>query len=264
MGIYQNWLNSGRGNVILSLPMKDASTAHINETGINHFTQNGILATADVGANEWQCRASKFDGVDDYLSRSSAIATDGKQLTMSAIIKQGSAQYKPISFSNSTVTNQYHLYINCFDTVVEIAIVNNYTTIFNLRFYTYWLEKQNHFCFSVDLSDVNKRKAFLNGADISSWNTYVNSNIPFSLINTLNIGKYVSQFFNGSIGELYFDTNYIDLATNNPFWSAIDNKPVPVRKAMQDTGAMPLIAMPIDASNPGKNYGISGDFTLFG
>ena len=41
-------------------------------------------------------------------------------------------------------------------------------------------------------------------------------------------------------------------------------RPRPVREVMELLGSNPLICMPIDASNPEKNYGTGGDFTLNG
>jgi hypothetical protein len=161
-------------------------------------------------------------------------------------------------------------------TIVEFIVKNNsgntvlafQASNMNIIFNTSSsITKQVRLTFSIDLNDTSKRLVYANGVNITSfvtWSSYVNSLMDFTaplyhigdLTHVLNTFKYA-----GNIGELYFDTNYTDLSTNNPFWDAETNKPKPVRQVIRETGITPLIAMPLDASNAGKNYGTGGDFT---
>jgi len=73
-------------NPILYLPLKDAATAGSNSGTGGDFTVNGVLDTASRAPNQNNCSASVFDGVNDYLARSSGSMTslvDSKQITLS-------------------------------------------------------------------------------------------------------------------------------------------------------------------------------------
>ena len=81
--------------------------------------------------------------------------------------------------------------------------------------------------------------------------------------NKISYGQNGSgDFFNGSVGEFYLDTAYIDLATENPFWDSDTNLPNSVRKVIADTSVTPAIAMPLIGSDAGNNLGSGGDFTV--
>ena len=258
-------------NPILYLPMKDASTAHINEGTGGNFSINGTLATADRGANQDNCKASYFDGVDDYLNLTSVLGTS-KIIIISAIVKN----------ANITTNNQIVLGLGgtADQTGHHLEFRHRPTEGFNIRAEKSGgvgifqvntnnpvQDKDFSIQLSIDLASSSTRSIIINGVDETSsvvWDNYLNDIIDLSnLYNNIGSG---TAFYEGSIGELYFDmpVSYIDLSTNNPFWDSETNKPIPVRKAMETLGSNPLICMPIDASNPTKNYGSGGDFTLNG
>lgn len=258
-------------NPILYLPMKDASTAHINLGTGGDFVQNGTLATTDRGANQDNCVASKFDGVVDYLSRTSLTGlADGKQFTFSC--NASAFQLKTYGysiFSSNVGTASYcNIFINGAGGI-EIIWKNSSNVIicYFQSIGSAGINKTNVISCSVDLTDTTKRHVLVNGISVlGTWYTYTNANM-FTSVSYWNVAKLqqsTSELSNGNIGELYFDTAYIDLATNNPFWDSKTNKPIPVRKAMANLGSNPLICMPISADNPTKNYGSGGDFTLNG
>lgn len=254
-------------NPILYLPMKDAATCHINEGTGGNFTLNGTIATSERGANQDNCVASYFDGSADYLSRTSLTGVaDGKQFVLSFNINQKTLGTQVFTFSTNTTQKFY-----C--TVANSITLLGYNTSGTQILYIQGspieplaIGKNSHIVISADLSDINKRNVFVDGKIVAvNWTKYINDNINFSISTTpryyIGASPTPNNYFNGNIGELYFDTKYIDLATNNPFWDAVENKPVPVRKVIANTGVTPLIAMPLDASNAGKNYGTGGDFT---
>lgn len=252
-------------NPILYLPMKDASTCHLNYGTGGNFVQNGTLDTASRGANQDNCVASTFDGVADYLSRTSLAGLNNSNLfVLNFDITQPiiSANKYIVNFFNGTYSyfrvffgsNMNFVAYDSTNQLIFVTELPNYSNI-NMRV-----------SISINTS-ISKVLLFINGIDMTGMATTIFNNtnsINFSSTGAYAFGSVASSpssFFNGSIGELYFDTNYIDLATNNPFWDAVENKPIPVRKVIADTGVTPLIAMPLDASNAGKNYGTGGDFT---
>tara|TARA_R110002111_G_scaffold718_2_gene5561 strand:+ start:98 stop:1273 length:1176 start_codon:yes stop_codon:yes gene_type:complete len=120
--------------------------------------------------------------------------------------------------------------------------------------------------FSIDLTDVNKRHVIVNGVDVTSsvgWTKYFNRTIPFSTY-PVRIGGDTAAFgyYTGSVGETYFDTTYIDLSADNPFWDSTANRHNSVRKVIADTSVTPLVALPIMGNDAGNNLGSGGDFTV--
>ena len=79
---------------------------------------------------------------------------------------------------------------------------------------------------------------------------------------SIGVTAFDNAFYNGSMGEVYFNTAYTDLATDNPFWDSDANRPNSVRKVIADTGVTPLIALPMLGSDAGNNLGSGGDFTV--
>ena len=254
---YQNWLDSGRGNVMLSLPMKDAATAHLNEAGTGDFVQNGTLATADRGANQDNCVASKFDGVDDNLVGSFS-TPNSKTVTFSLVYKHLNSSillFTLFGGYTEVSTSSDRLVIRMANSSASLVI--EYKSTIASKFV---IGVEYHMTFSFDLTDALKTRLIVNGFSYTmDKNVFIND-FPDMSRTTANIGlSYLSQY-----GEFYFDTNYIDLATDNPFWDSDTNKPIPVRTAMANLGSNPLICMPISSDNAGANYGSGGSFTVNG
>jgi len=255
---------------ILYLPMTDVDTAGTNLGTGGDFTVNGTLDQAARGPNQWNCVASKFDGTDDYLSSTGIGASDGKQFTFSAT---GHLQLLSRFFAFGTVgtlNNYFEIKFN--DVAFYLSMYNSSgSKVLNLTCESELMNIIDKFfsiSISVDMSNTAKRIISVNGEIISGvWDIYNDINLKFSgqqnyLINSNPYNPTIVGTC--SIGELYFDTNYIDLSTNNPFWDSNTNKPKPIRQVLEETGNTPLIAMPISANNPGLNLGTGGDFTLNG
>jgi len=72
-----------------------------------------------------------------------------------------------------------------------------------------------------------------------------------------------SKDFLGVLSDFYFDTTYIDLSANNPFWDSDLNKPKFLGENGElPTGSSPLIYLPLRADDAGSNKGTGGDFTV--
>jgi hypothetical protein len=117
---------------------------------------------------------------------------------------------------------------------------------------------------SIDLSDPSKRLVYLDGvAQADTYAIYTNDTIEFTS-GVYRVGRtsYGTIWLDGSMGEMYFDTVYTDLSTDNPFWDSGTNKPKPVRQVISETGTTPLIALPLIGDDAGNNLGSGGDFTV--
>lgn len=248
-------------NPILYLPMKDAATAHINEGTGGNFTLNGTIATSERGANQDNCVASYFDGTADYLSRA-GVNIIGTDFTLALTINQPNitdTNAQIITFGTNSA-NEVYLYRA--DSGADLKL-------------TGWLSSAIRFSYTLlGLKTAKKNDHLVISVSNTGGYYSVNGGQPIALSAQTFSMSFPTAIFgvhysiangtvrgSGTVGELYFDTKYIDLATNNPFWDSETNKPLPVRKVIANTGVTPLVAMPLDASNAGKNYGTGGDFT---
>jgi hypothetical protein len=252
--------NQAALNPILYLPMRDADTAHINEGTGGDFTPNGVLDTAQRGPNQWNCVASEFDGVDDYLSKSAALGTNASSFTLSFTYNVSYSSSHSVLSSSGTFFE-----ISQDGTGKNLILYIGDSLEVNIKLpITYNIYKNQHITISKSSGNF---QFLLNGKDRTSEcvvtsNSYVS--VPFSNTNWRIFAKQNGMMTKGVIGEFYLDNSYIDLSQENPFWDSTANRPKPVRQVLEETGATPLIAMPISADDPGKNYGTGGDFALSG
>jgi hypothetical protein len=254
-------------NPIVYMPLTDAATAGSNSGTGGDFTVNGVLATAQRGPNQDNCSASTFDGSADYLSRSSITGlSDSKLFTFSFNAAQTTSNGQIYTASNgqsSIKIESTRVYVRLGNT--SGAAVLYFTSPYPANKISYG--QNNTVSFSCDLSDTSKRHMFINGVDVTSgitFTTYLDqvadlTHTPYAICSAQN-GS--GDFFNGSVGEFYLDTAYIDLATENPFWDSDTNLPNSVRKVIADTSVTPAIAMPLIGSDAGNNLGSGGDFTV--
>lgn len=256
---------------ILYLPMTDADTAHINQGTGGDFTANGTFATSQRGPNQDNCVASTFDGAADYLSSTSITGlSDGKVATFSCSFKQAVRKNTTYLTMATAIGGSNKAFLVSTDTNGDLNLIgynsSNYgSPILNIKVKNNYFPagQINHFSCSFDLTNASNRVFFINGVEITPdiVTTYTDSNISFGS-QTATIGRDGSQYLNGVLGEVYFDTTYTGLSTDNPFWDSTANRPKPVRQVLDETGNTPLIAMPIDGSNAGLNLGTGGDFTV--
>ena len=249
---------------ILYLPMTDAATAGSNSGTGGDFTVNGVLDTAGRAPNQWNCSASKFDGSNDYLSSTSITGiADGKQLTVSFSLNRPTGTTDQYILYSETTPDYKILLRYGSDERVQLAVRNSANTLVLNCFSEAWATGSLHTCsISVDLTDVSKRHITIDGVSaIDSFGTYTNDNMD--LTNTAyQIGQGFGSYAISTIGEVYFDTSYTDLSTDNPFWDADANRPKPVRQVISETGTTPLIALPLQGNDAGNNLGSGGDFTV--
>ncbi len=259
-------------NPILYLPMDDPTTAHINQGTGGNFTLNGVVARSGRGPNQYNVAYSDLDGAADYLQRSSLIGVnDGAAMTASFVINADNYNGHPFCIEQAGAVRVQFWYES--ETSLRIVLRNSSATILlNATAIT-----KNHILrntivtVAFDLSDTAKRHIYCNGEAASvTWATYTNGSVNFSG-NQVVVGARadgVSNFFNGRLGNVFFDTKYIDLsvAANLAKFvtgTGIDAKPVSLgANGELPTGTAPLIYLPMYGNNAGKNYGTGGDFTV--
>ena len=251
---------------ILYLPMTDAATAGSNSGTGGDFTVNGVLDTAGRAPNQWNCSASTFDGSADRVIDTSVSYSDSKFVTMSFICKK----------TNNTATTNVLMIRDSGTGLMFSVQYENYlnSNLLSIRAYTtgglglmisvndaFELGVNKSLQLSIDMSSQSNTKCFINGVSKTvTFSTFTDENLVFSDGVDCTVSGYSTTYDDQVIGELYFDTVYTDLSTDNPFWDADANRPKPVRQVISETGTTPLIAMPLRGNDAGNNLGSGGDF----
>lgn len=274
-------VQSGELNPVIYMPMTDAATCHVNYGTGGNFTLNGTIATSNRGANQDNCVASSL-AVGKYLISTST--TNFPLTTKLLTVSFSFNQYTLTDSNSTTISFKYNLNNQAFKVVVDGSNKRIIVTGAGHLSFTVQLSPTrpilfhtNHvFTFSLDLNDTAKRFVFLDGIDVTSlvtWTTYTTTGNITIVGNTGSFQAYLGGTWNdtsetpyiGALGEVYFNTTYMDLSVSNPFWDSVENKPVPIKKVLANTGITPLIAIPLEAQSAGKNYGIAGgDFGMVG
>ena len=254
---------------ILYLPMTDAATAGSNSGTGGDFTVNGVLDTAGRAPNQWNCSASTFDGSADRVIDTSVSYSDSKFVTMSFICKK----------TNNTATTNVLMIRDSGTGLMFSVQYENYlnSNLLSIRAYTtgglglmisvndaFELGVNKSLQLSIDMSSQSNTKCFINGVSKTvTFSTFTDENLVFSDGVDCTVSGYSTTYDDQVIGELYFDTVYTDLSTDNPFWDADANRPKPVRQVISETGTTPLIALPLRGDDAGNNLGSGGDFTVY-
>ncbi len=255
---YQDYLSAGYGSVTFSFPMTDKATAHINEAGTGDMVQNGVIETADVGANQLQCkRTSLLSGayIENTTIGGSLPVQDETLFTYSTSFVGNSGLYGGLNGydgatgagifrfrpnSNAQMLLSWSNGVSSSSTRLNVSLPSG--TIVDGRSY--------HYAIKVDLTDTNKRQIILNGEDVTSlatWSTYSASGYSPCKMTQVNVGRFGASAYNSISGENYMDIAYVD--DLYMFWDSETNKPKPLPQVLSETGANPLIAHSMDASN---------------
>jgi len=255
-------------NPILYLPMTSADTAGYNSGTGGNFSAVGLLATAQRGPNQDNCSASELDGSNDYLSKTVSGMSD--------------TDFATVSFTANITDNGANTPLYLTKVSGGALVMYFQFAAPNLNFKAYdrtnsgfafqgsvpcTIGAEHVYSFCLDAGSQANSKCYIDGVSQSiTWASFDASNtISFSTVTGMYVGSAAGanhSYFWGSLGELYFDTSYTDLATDNPFWDSDTNRPNSVRKVIADTGVTPLIALPMIGSDAGNNLGSGGDFTV--
>ncbi len=248
----------------------DPEDQTLNQGTGGAWTVNGTMVRSNRGVNQFNAVASEFDGTFDFLSRAGIGATDGKVFTFHGHINSSVASTNGSILTLDSGLTPRFLVDYSIDDITITAFNSSGTKIFDLICAASKLTESMNILLdvSVDLTSTLKRHVFINGVDRdsdSTWVTYTDDTIdfdmtgPFSAVAFENTGN---TFFTGVLGEIFFDTSYIDLAADNPFWDSELNKPKYLGETGElPTGSQPLIYLPIRADSGGNNLGSGGAFS---
>lgn len=253
--------NQAALNPIMYLPMDDADTAHVNLGTGGDFTAVGVLDTAQRGANQWNCVASRFDGTDYLQSSTSEIAYD--KLVVSFISTMNSNGY--LRFYSGSGADPF-ISINTLGSAPSIQISQFSPSYINMGSVGFpeasniGVGTTHQFTAYIDVSG-GKCQTYVDGYSTGERSVTFQAGTPqFSSPRLANI----SNVSNSVLGEFFLDTNDIDLSSGSIFWDYENNSPKPVRQVIEETGITPLYACPIDSLDPYANYGTLGEFSLSG
>jgi hypothetical protein len=251
---------------IISVPMDDPADPGRNDGTGGNFTLNGVVARSGRGPNEYNAATSTFDGANDYLSRASALSgvVDGKELVYSVWFKLDSDTAGIIYRTTSNIGGIIYLGSGNFR-IENKTPVGGDALEFQSNTAPVVVNKWHHLACSFDMTNTNNRHVYLDNQSVSgTYNYYTDTNLDFT-----NTNQFVGQngsgssYFDGEIAVLFFDTNYIDLSTSNPFYDTETDKPKFLGATGElPTGSAPLIYLPLYASSAGTNLGTGGDFTV--
>jgi len=256
---------------ILYMKMTDPSTVHINSGSGGNFTLNGTVALSGRGPNQYNAPASTFVADDDSLTRTSLTGVaNSKVFTLSCSfkvvnpIRSGDSHF----FDIGSGSISFRLVLNVTGVISILGKDSGPSVILNITDMTDSVivaDRWYTISISIDMSDTGKRHVYLDGvAQSPTWTTYVDSALDFTHSN-YQVGRTNSptEHWAGELSDLYFDTSYIDLSADNPFYDTDTGKPKDLGvDGSTPTGSSPLIYLPLRGNDAGDNRGTGGDFTV--
>ena len=125
------------------------------------------------------------------------------------------------------------------------------------------MDNWNHIALSFDGNASNKH-LYVNGVEENSnFTTLTTDTIAYSDVDQIALMSNTFGFLAGELSDFWFDTIYIDLSTNNPFYDTETNKPKFLGiDGSLPTGSPPLVYLPMRGNDAGNNAGTGGDFTV--
>jgi hypothetical protein len=259
-------------NPILYLPMSDPTAPGVNTGTGGNFTLTGVVARSGRGPNQYNAPYSDLDGSADWLSRTSITGiADGKQITFHCCLNCDSVSGRVLDISDNSsaglqveINTSNKLRIQGWNPATSQRLSYTSTT-------TFVVGRNYVITFSIDLASVSSRGVYINGAlDTGTYATYINDVIDLTMA-TNAIGRTAwtaSNYFNGRLGAVWFNTSYIDLSVPANLakfvtGTGINAAPVDLGATGElPTGTSPLIYLPMYGNNAGRNYGTGGDFTV--
>ncbi len=255
----------------------DATTFNINSGTGGNWSFNSTNPAGTRGINEyWGNWATSFSD-SNYLSRAALTETNNSK----TFVISGWAQFTSLNLSGNTIfeiSNATPLIRFSFFQLAGTWVIHGSnstgTLIFSATGGTVLANTKYYFQLSIDLSNTSNRNFYVNGTVVTlTYATYTNDLINFSAANVF-IGKSNTASglsATGQIGELYFDTNYIDFSQATNRLKFYDKFSEPVSLGV--TGSVPTDNSPIlylrfdpanvniNSSDTGGNFITTGTLT---
>jgi hypothetical protein len=237
-----------------------------NGTGGDFTPSTSNLVHPEATPTTYQSSATPFLG-SRYLARSGSLTgiSDGKQFTFSFWFKSQNGNTAAIFSSDRGV-----LLLRTQNNEVSLTLQNSSENNVYRMTTSYTFLDKLWYCVNIsgDLTDTSKRHVYINGvAQSPTYSTYTNDNIDFTRgdYEIARDNNSAGDNLNGELSDFYFDTTYIDLSADNPFYDSDTDKPKALGiDGSTPTGSQPILYFPMSADNPGANYGSSDDFTETG
>lgn len=212
--------------------------------------------------------AIDFDGTNDYLSRASDLTgnADGKTFTFSAWVwKNETGRSDPVYVSNFSGAiqgvvirnNGLNIDVSCTNAANTVILEFSTGTAFNTT------QTPLHLLCSIDLTNTARRHVYINDVlQTITWTTFTNDFIDFTRATHVIGGWASGSLYKGRLAHIYLDYTYRDLSVeaNRRLFITADRKPAAGQASLN-----PILYLPLsDPTQPGKNLGTGGDFTLTG
>lgn len=220
-----------------------------------------------------------FDGVNDFLTRGAGMtgAADGKVFTCSFWLRADAlpaAGEEKIccsltALNGTTTTWKVALLangaINIRATNAAGTIILQANTAFQFTVNNAW----HHVIMSIDLSNTGNRAVYVDDAlDASTWTTYTNDNIDFTVLDwAFGSDGSGATPLGSSVMDFWFNPTYLALGTTANRRKFIDATKRPVKLGSNGElplGSSPLIYMTGPSNNFYANLGTGGGWTLHG
>ena len=196
----------------------------------------GAAATPPVG--EGDAFAIDLDGTNDYFSRASDFAgnADGKTFTFSAWVwwsKTSSSNRVYTVATSSSGDERLMFYIDPSDSTFGFLARNSANTLVLNTLTNVDIKTVNntfvHLLVSVDLANTSNRSIYINDTSVSSsWSTYVNDSIDFTLpYHRISGDSFNTSLFGGRLANVFLAYEYVDLSieSNRRIFITADRKP---------------------------------------
>lgn len=212
--------------------------------------------------------AADFDGVNDFLSRTTDLAgaADGKTMTVSVWVYRGDTNDCAIQLnrnSGGSSLNRISQASNAFAVDFGNGSGGN-VLIASVTSPTMPLNAWQHVLMSVDMSSTSLRSIYINDtAATVSWGAYSNANLV-RVSDNIGIGARSDGAlkFKGKLAHLYTDYTYRDLSitANRRLFYAGALQPADNQAALS-----PILYLPMTTAGAmGVNLGTGGNFTVNG
>ena len=225
---------------------------------------NGIALADGVGGGT----STEFDGVSDFLSRSSDLTgnADGKTFTLSCwVYRTGAVPLRAVY--PFRYQGYFQLEVGTNGAINVGGANTSGSTILEatLPSKTVPLKVWTHILVSVDLSNTSNRHIYLNDVAASpTWVTYSNQDIDFTRTTSHINSNSVGSFGSARHAHIYLDYTYRDLSVTSNRRYFIDANGGSTSPSTL-SALNPIVYLPMtSAYSIGENLGTGGDYTVNG
>jgi len=252
---------------VISMPLANADTASDNAGSAGNFSVNGVLGTTERGPNQWNAIGVRVPDNSSWLDKTDFTNSNTSVMTISFNL------FWPTTASNSSIIYQPSGGYWGVDTYSGNKLLIYFTSTSGISWYLEGIpverDEQLHIDIVYDGNNQSNCKVYVNNVDKTSTSTYTQFNTGRQVnLSGYSKARILTGGLGTTVGEIWMDPTYTNLSSN-PFWQSDStlpdyNKPIPVRKVIEDTGVTPRIAMPMIPGEITKNYGSAGNFTQVG